>query len=98
MKYALVENNVVTNIVLWDGVSPFETDGELIPLDDDPPLGIGWHREGSEWIAPTPEIESPPVVELDELQTSALEKLMLLGLTEEEARSIAGLPPAESEP
>lgn len=36
MRYALVKNNVVIYIVVWDGVSPYRPDGILVPIKDLP--------------------------------------------------------------
>ena len=33
MKYAIVKNSLVTNIVEWDGVSEYIVDGELVEAD-----------------------------------------------------------------
>ena len=33
MKYAIVKNSLVTNIVEWDGASHYNADGELIQAD-----------------------------------------------------------------
>jgi hypothetical protein len=41
--YAIVEDGVVTNVVVWDGETPYNPDGELIALEGvDPQPGIGW--------------------------------------------------------
>jgi hypothetical protein len=39
-NYALVRNGKVVNVVVWDGESDYQPDGELVPLDG--PGGIGW--------------------------------------------------------
>lgn len=60
MNYAVInsETNIVENVIVWDGVSPWTSpDGfylqELINLY----AGIGWSFIGGEWIAPTPKSE-----------------------------------------
>ncbi len=39
MKYAIVKNSLVTNIVEWDGVSEYQVDGDLILADDNAYIG-----------------------------------------------------------
>ena len=34
MKYAIVKDSLVTNIVEWDGESEYHADGELIQADE----------------------------------------------------------------
>lgn len=59
MRYAVVRDDVVENIVEWDGVladeqhpdawmPPEGTD--VIPLPEG--VGIGWRRQGAEWVQP----------------------------------------------
>jgi hypothetical protein len=45
--YAIIENSVVTNVVVWDGETPYNPDGELVALDGvTPQPGIGWDYDG----------------------------------------------------
>ncbi len=39
MKYAIVKDSLVTNIVEWDGVSEYQVDGDLILADDNAYIG-----------------------------------------------------------
>ena len=56
-RYAHIENNKVTNVSLWDGVTHWEPDCQIIELLNDSPVGPGWIFDGSDWIAPpAPEI------------------------------------------
>lgn len=52
---------VVTNIVVWDGVSPYTPAGvaQLLPCDDNPGVSFGWKIVDGMWEAPI--IEEPPV-------------------------------------
>lgn len=51
--YAIVEGNVVTNIVLWDGAEKWEpAQGVAHPAP--PETGIGWGFLDGEFIAPPP--------------------------------------------
>lgn len=57
MKYAIIENGKVSNIIEWDGASPL---GDLAPVaipEDTPHVGIGTAYDGTEF-EPLP----PPVV------------------------------------
>jgi hypothetical protein len=41
--YAIVEDGVVTNVVVWDGETPYNPDGELVLVDGlTPEPGIDW--------------------------------------------------------
>jgi hypothetical protein len=58
-RYALVQGDDVVNVVMWDGATPYEPDGELVALADDEAVGPGWTRKKGKWVAP-PEPESEP--------------------------------------
>jgi len=84
-KYAIVKDNVVQNLVEWDGVSEFNVDGELIEASHDAWIG-GSYTDGA--FVPRP-VEPAPEPTAEELQAqadrqSALDKLTALGLTEQE--------------
>jgi hypothetical protein len=88
-KYAIVKNNVVQNLVEWDGVSEFNVDGELIEASHDAWIG-GAYTDGA--FVPRPE-EPAPELTAEELQAqadrqSALDKLTALGLTEQEISAL----------
>ena len=52
MRYAMMNDNEVVNVALWDGETPWEPDCEIVALDDGSPVGPGWSLEGEEFIAP----------------------------------------------
>ena len=88
MKYAIVKDSLVTNIVEWDGESEYNADGELIQADEN--AWIGGEYNGS-FVARPPEPEPEPTAE--ELQAkadkeSANQKLKALGLTDAEIEAI----------
>ena len=88
-KYAVVKDNVVQNLVQWDGVSKFNVDGELIEASHDAWIG-GAYTDGV--FVPRPE-EPAPEPTAEELQAqadrqSALDKLTALGLTEQEISAL----------
>jgi hypothetical protein len=60
--YAIVEGNVVTNVVVWDGETPYTPDGELVLIDGlTPEPGIGWDYDGEKFA------DNRPVENLFEL-------------------------------
>jgi len=88
-KYAVVKDNVVQNLVEWDGVSEFNVDGELIEASHDAWIG-GAYTDGA--FVPRP-VEPAPEPTAEELQAqadrqSALDKLTALGLTEQEISAL----------
>ena len=56
-RYAMVSGDEVTNVSVWDGVSPWEPGCEFVELPDGSPVGPGWTRVGGEWVAPPPSPE-----------------------------------------
>ena len=88
-KYAIVKDNVVQNLVEWDGVSEFNVDGELIEASHDAWIG-GAYTDGAFVSRP---VEPAPEPTAEELQAqanrqSALDKLTALGLTEQEISAL----------
>ena len=88
MKYAIVKDSLVTNIVEWDGECEYKADGELILADEN--AWIGGEYNGS-FVARPPEPEPEPTAE--ELQAkadkeSANQKLRDLGLTDAEIEAL----------
>ena len=88
-KYAIVKDNVVQNLVQWDGVSEFNVDGELIEASHDAWIG-GAYTDGA-FVPRPPEPAPEPTAEELQAQAdrqSALDKLTALGLTEQEIQSL----------
>jgi hypothetical protein len=56
-RYAHIENNIVTNVSLWDGISDWNPNCELVELEDNSPIGPGWTRKGKKWVEPLPSEE-----------------------------------------
>lgn len=57
MIYAIVEAGKVTNVTLWDGVTPWAPAfGEAVPCPDN--VGVGWTYDGETWTAPEPVAET----------------------------------------
>jgi len=86
MRYAIVKDSLVTNIIEWDGVSHYNADGDLVQADEN--AWIGGEYNGS-FVAKPP----PPEPTAEELQAkadkeSANQKLKALGLTDAEIEAI----------
>lgn len=53
MRWALIDDDRIVNVIVWDGVEPYDPGAlEILELEEGSPLGIGWTRDGDEWIAP----------------------------------------------
>lgn len=88
MKYAIVKDSLVANIVEWDGESEYTADGELIQADEN--AWIGGEYNGS-FVARPVEPEPEPTAEQLQAQAdkeSANQKLRDLGLTDAEIEAI----------
>ena len=88
-KYAIVKDNVVQNLVQWDGASEFNVDGELIEASHDAWIG-GAYTDGA-FVPRPPEPAPEPTAEELQAQAdrqSALDKLTALGLTEQEIAAL----------
>ncbi|MEQ3426255.1 phage tail protein [Citrobacter braakii] len=68
-KYALVENNVVVNTTLWDGVSQWSPEnGIAIPAGND--VGIGWlYADG---VFTDPDINDPDLTNEEKRKNALL--------------------------
>jgi len=51
MRYAVIENGTVTNVIVWDGETELNLGGELVNLDGII-AGPGWSYNGTTFIAP----------------------------------------------
>lgn len=55
--YAVVENDVVTNLVIWDGKSEWSPEaGTAVRVNG--ACGIGWRYDGKTFIAPASKSET----------------------------------------
>lgn len=50
----LNSENVVVNIVVWDGVSPYSPEGitQLLPCSEHPNASYGWRLVDNVWVTP----------------------------------------------
>ena len=91
MKYAIVKDSAVKNIIEWDGVSEFNVDGELIQADANAYIG-GVYADGA-FVARPPEPEPEKTAEQIQAEAdkaSAVSKLEALGLTDAEIKALSG--------
>lgn len=53
-RYAIVEDGVVTNIVLWDGIAEWKHPGQAIDASakENEFIGVGWTYDGEAFKAP----------------------------------------------
>lgn len=73
MNYALVVEDVVVNIVLWDGESEIEqNEGELVACSSE--VGIGWSYQKGKFIKP-PE---PPLTQEEQIELANEQKQELI--------------------
>ena len=88
MKYAIVKDSLVINIVEWDVSSEYQVDGELIQATD--VAYIGGEYNGS-FVARPPAPPYEPTAEETQKaadKASANSKLKALGLTDAEIEAI----------
>jgi len=90
MAYAIVKDNLVTNIVEWDGVSEYTVDGELVQATD--VAYVGGAYNGSFVARPPTPVPEPTAEEIQKAadKQSAHDKLSALGLTDAEITALTG--------
>lgn len=97
-RYAVVQGEKVTNIILWDDGDAFDAPSGTSLISAPEEVSIGWGYANGEWVEPPSiETETPVIVEdptVIEAKMEALRQLVDLGITDPVARTIVGLPPA----
>ena len=43
----------VVNVIIWDGVTPYDPGYTLIPCTDAPHATFGWQLIDGQWVAPS---------------------------------------------
>jgi hypothetical protein len=53
-RYALVENSIVLNIILWDGASKWNPpkNNTVVPVSESEPVEPGWSYDGATFHPP----------------------------------------------
>jgi len=96
MRYAVLENDEVVNLIMWNSEDEYEPAEHCMVIPVTEEVAIGWKRDGDSWIVPVePEPELPPLEDpvVTEARHQAVRELTALGVSEATARVIAGLPP-----
>lgn len=69
MRYAVISNGTVENVIEWDGETDYTTSGNLIQIDDEQTVSPGDTYDGATFTrVETPEPEVEPI-ELQEPPT-----------------------------
>lgn len=56
MRYLELNNDgYVINIIIWDGVTPYDAGYTLVSCDDAPNARFGWRLVDGQWIEPEEE-------------------------------------------
>lgn len=64
MKHAIIKNNEVVNIIIWDGIKPVTFPNDVTVVQSDT-LAIGMKYDGTNWYMPViPYVE--PEIQPDE--------------------------------
>jgi len=54
-NYAVVVDGIVVNVAVWDGVSAWNPDGDIILVGDGQTAGPGWAYANGQFSAPPEE-------------------------------------------
>ena len=54
-KFAIIQDSKVVQVVIWDGKSTWDHEGEAVELK--PPAGIGWDYDGKNFTDNRPDEE-----------------------------------------
>lgn len=58
MKYCLIADGIVVNVVAWDGDTPVNFGSvEVVGVDDDAFVGPGFFYDGEKFTAPVQQVE-----------------------------------------
>mgnify|MGYP000659681512 CR=1 FL=1 len=71
MRYATMNGDVVVNVSLWDGTTPWELGHEAIELPEDSPVGPGWMHKDGKWVPPELSAEELAAQQAAEQQNAA---------------------------
>lgn len=52
MKYAIIKDGKVTNIIEYDGKSKYKADGDLVKVPADSTASTGWEYKNDKFIEP----------------------------------------------
>ena len=60
MRWLLVRDDRVVNVVVWDGVEPWDRPGDVEVLEAPDGVGVGFTWDGITWNAPPPPVYPDP--------------------------------------
>lgn len=66
-RYALIKNNIVVNIVVWDGAGDMFADFKAVNISG-VAVDIGWIYDGNNFTAPEPEKTKEQLIQEAELE------------------------------
>jgi hypothetical protein len=94
MRYAIIENGQVVNIILWDGQTTYDSESVPVLIPEDKNVGPGWSYDGTTWTEPEQDDPGVPVDDPAVIQAKqdALSALVAAGVPDAIARTIVGLP------
>lgn len=58
--FAIVEDGQVTNLIIWDGVAPWEGSEKAVPVPDGVAVAIGTEYDGEAFVIPAPPAAPAP--------------------------------------
>ena len=94
MKYAIVKDSAVKNIIEWDGVSEFNVDGELIQADANAKIGGSWDGNVFSFVEPEPKPDTRTYAEKRQAEYPSIDELVVAlweGVVEERMASVTAL-------
>jgi len=94
MKYAIVKDSAVKNIIEWDGVSEFNVDGKLIQADANAKIGGSWDGNVFSFVEPEPEPDTRTYAEKRQAEYPSIDELVVAlweGVVEERMASVTAL-------
>jgi hypothetical protein len=94
MKYAIVKDSAVKNIIEWDGSSEFNVDGELIQADANAKIGGVWDGNVFSFVEPEPEPDTRTYAEKRQAEYPSIDELIVAlweGVVEERMASVTAL-------
>jgi hypothetical protein len=86
-NWAVIEDDVVSNIIVWDGLSPLDITSDLVEIPEGELIDIGCAYLNGGFIAVAPTPLSPEEQAYVDARESAVQKLLALGLTLEEVQA-----------
>ena len=94
MRYAIVKEFLVTNIVEWDGEGEYNPDGELVAATEDTKIGGSWDGNVFTFVEPEPEPDTRTYDEKRKAEYPTLAELTVAlweGVVEERMASVTAL-------